>query len=136
MNWFRKGMMGAVTVTAFVSLGRAQLMIPDSAGDRVMLFSAADGSIMDLNWITDVGAVGWVFSTPKEARVVNGQIWVSDQVADAIHRFDMERHYLSSITAHFVAGAVLDNLRGSAWMRRTCTRDQSGDAVAPRDRAV
>ena len=91
---------------------QAQLMIPDSGvGDRVMLFDAHDGSLIDANWITDIGAVGWVFTTPKEARVVGNEIWVTDQVADAIHRFDMSRNFLGSITVH-PGGGVLDNIRG------------------------
>lgn len=90
---------------------RAQLMIPDSgAGDRVMLFSDFDGSLIDVNWITDISAP-YVFTTPKEARVIGSQIWVSDQVADAVHRFDMARNYLGSITAH-PTGGVIDNIRG------------------------
>lgn len=90
----------------------AELMIPDSGtGDRVMLFSSVDGSLIDANWITDAGAVGWFFTTPKEASVIGSEIWVSDQVADAIHRFDLDRNFLSSITAH-PGGGVLDNLRG------------------------
>jgi hypothetical protein len=102
-------------IGAALSLGAAahgQLMITDSGNDRVMLFSEADGSLIDANWLTDIGAVGWAFSTPKEARVVGNEIWVSDQIADAIHRFDMDRNYLGSITAHFNAGVNLDNLRG------------------------
>ena len=53
-----------------------------------------------------------MFTTPKEAKVVGREIWVSDQLADAIHRFDMDRNFLGSITAHFNPGVVLDNLRG------------------------
>ncbi len=101
----------AAMVLLFASTASAELMIPDSGNDRVMLFSETDGSLVDANWITDIGAVGWQFSTPKEARVVGNEIWVSDQVADAIHRFDMSRNFLSSITVH-PGGGLLDNLRG------------------------
>lgn len=94
------------------ALARADLMVCDSGtGDRVMLFSSQDGSLIDADWITDIGAVGWAFTTPKEARIVGNEIWVSDQVTDAIHRFDMNRNYVSSITLHF-DGLALDNLRG------------------------
>ncbi len=100
------------SLAASASASFAELMIPDSgAGDRVMLFSSVDGSLIDANWITDIGAVGWAFTTPKEARKVGNQIWVSDQVTDAIHRFDMNRNYVSSITSH-PGGGVLDNVRG------------------------
>lgn len=102
----------ALTFGASSAMGATGLMIPDSgAGDRVMLFSDFDGSLIDLNWITDIGAVGWFFTTPKEAITVGNEIWVTDQVADAIHRFDLNRNFLSSITAH-PNGGVLDNIRG------------------------
>jgi hypothetical protein len=55
--------------------------------------------------------VGWAFFSPWEARVIGDEIWVCDQVEDAIHRFDMDRNYLSSITAH-PGGGIIDNLRG------------------------
>lgn len=94
------------------AMGQQRLMIVDSgAGDRVMLFDAQDGSLVDANWITDAGAVGWSFTTPKEALVVGNEIWVSDQVTDLIARFDLNRTFLSTITVH-PGGGVLDNLRG------------------------
>jgi len=105
-------MISLTLVVAGTAAGQTHLMVPDSgAGDRIMLFSAADGSLVDINWITDIGAVGWSFTTPKEARVIGNEIWVSDQVTDAIHRFDMDRNFLSSITAH-PGGGTLDNIRG------------------------
>lgn len=109
----RSYLIALALLTAPAAPASAQyLMIPDSgAGDRIMLFSEADGSLIDLNWLTDAGAVGWSFTTPKEAMVVGNEIWVSDQIADAVHRFDMSRNFLSSITAHPVSGN-LDNIRG------------------------
>lgn len=101
----------AASAAALSHAASAQLMVTDSGtGDRVMLFNDFDGSLIDLNWITDIGAP-YVFTTPKEARVIGNQIWVSDQVVDAVHRFDMSRNYLGSITAH-PSGGVIDNLRG------------------------
>jgi hypothetical protein len=101
-------------VGAFAPVASAQLMIPDSgAGDRVMLFSSQDGALIDANWITDAAGT-FAFTTPKEAAVVGNQIWVSDQVADAVHRFDLNRNFLGSIT-QLPAGlpvSNLDNLRG------------------------
>lgn len=103
-------MVGVVLLGARAAEG--QLMVADARNDRVMLFSAEDGALIAANWISDSGAIGWSFSTPKEARVIGDEIWVSDQIADAIRRFDMERRYLGSITRHFNPGAVLDNIRG------------------------
>jgi len=102
----------ALAAAVFAAPASAQLMIPDSgAGDRIMLFSKADGALLDLDWITDLSGE-FVFTTPKEAIVVNGEIWVSDQVVDAIHRFDRStRQFLGSITA-MSNGSNLDNVRG------------------------
>jgi hypothetical protein len=75
------------------------------------MFDEVTGAPLDLNWLTDIGAQGWVFSTPKEALLVGNEIWVADQVADAIHRFDLDRNFLGSVTAH-PTGGTLDNLRG------------------------
>jgi hypothetical protein len=98
-------------VLACAGLASAQqLMVPDISNDRIMLFSAADGSLIDPNWISDAGGT-FVFSTPKEARVIGDEIWVADQVSDGIHRFDMDRNYLGVITAH-PNGGTLDNIRG------------------------
>lgn len=97
------------------SLAQAQLMVPDSGvGDRIMLFNSQDGSLIDVNWITDAGAVGWEFTTPKEAAIVANQIWVSDQVADAVHRFDLNRNFLGTINTlpGGLPAANFDNLRG------------------------
>jgi hypothetical protein len=89
------------------------LMIPDSGtADRICLFSAVDGSVIDLNWITDAGAVGWAFSTPKEAITVGDEVWISDQLEDTIHRFNKSsRAFIGSINT-IAGGAVMDNLRG------------------------
>ena len=93
----------------------AQLLVPDSgAGDRVMMFDSFNGSLINANWLTDAGAVGWFFTTPKEARLVGNEFWVSDQVADAVHRFDLNRNFLGSVTAH-PNGGTLDNVRGFGW---------------------
>ena len=111
-----RALVAALAAAAFAAPASAQLMIPDSgAGDRIMLFSQADGSLIDLNWITDIGAFGWEFSTPKEAIVVNNEIWVADQVTDDIHRFELEdRNYIGSIS-FMSTGSALDNVRGLAF---------------------
>jgi hypothetical protein len=121
------------------------LMIPDSGtADRICLFSAVDGSLIDLNWLTDAGAVGWAFSTPKEAITVGNEIWVSDQLEDRIHRFDKStRAFIASINT-IAGGAVMDNLRGlgvsgdtvylvqglSAGQKRVATYDFAGNPLS------
>ncbi|MEO1619767.1 MAG: PEP-CTERM sorting domain-containing protein [Cyanobacteria bacterium J06632_3] len=78
------------------------LMIPDSVGDRILLFDHEDGSLIDNNFINGEG----LFTTPINAIQVGEEIWVSDQVADSIFRFNLTGGLLSSITGG------LDNIRG------------------------
>lgn len=110
-----------VLAAALCAPATAQMMVADSTGDRIMLFSATDGSLIDADWISDLGATGWAFSTPKEALIAGNEIWVADQVEDAVLRFDMSRNYLSSITTG-VGGVALNNLRslgtdgGKVWV--------------------
>jgi hypothetical protein len=99
-----------VALAMFVPAVSAQFMIPDSGGDRIMLFDSFNGSLIDADWLTDQGAVGWAFSTPKEAVVVGSELWVADQIEDAIHRFDLGGGFLSSITTG-AGGQALDNIR-------------------------
>ncbi len=102
-----------VFLAAMVAPAAAQLMVPDSGtADRVMLFSRTDGSLIDADWITDVGAVDWEFTTPKEAIVVGDEIWVSDQVADAIVRFARDTREFIGLINTRSDGGPFDNLRG------------------------
>ncbi len=95
-----------------VAGGGDLLLVVDSGNDRVMLFSAADGALIDANYISDADAVGWQFTTPKEAIVVNDEIWVTDQVEDDVHRFDKESlAFIGSISLG-PGDVPMDNLRG------------------------
>lgn len=96
-----------IALSAGSTLAQGVLLIPDSDNDRVMAFSAFDGSLINANFISDIGAVGWQLSTPIEAAQVGNEIWVSDQIEDRVHRFDLGGSFLSSI-----GNAGLDNIRG------------------------
>ncbi len=107
----------AATLAFGVGLGGAcgvasgQLFIPDSDGDRIMLFDSFDGSLINADLLTDQGAVGWQFSTPKEAIVVGDEVWISDQLEDAVLRFKAsDLSFQGSITGG--DGMSLDNIRG------------------------
>lgn len=86
------------------------LMIPDSLSDRIILFDPNDGSLVDDNFIDGSG----IFQTPLNAVQVEQEIWVSDQVADAIFRFDLQGNYLSVVGDNDGDGDTdgLDNIRG------------------------
>lgn len=90
------------------------LLIVDSSQDRVVLLDSFDGSVLNANWI-DIAAAAAAdnytgSTTPIEAIVVGSEIWVSDQLADRIWRFDTTtQSYLGSIGA---GTGDLNNIRG------------------------
>ncbi|MEM9265564.1 MAG: hypothetical protein AAGA46_08580 [Cyanobacteria bacterium P01_F01_bin.13] len=91
------------------------LMIPDSIRDRILLFNPTDGSLIDDNFIDGSIATGLgIFRTPINAIQVDREIWVSDQVADAIFRFDLGGNYLGIVNDANNDGTPdgLDNIRG------------------------
>jgi len=84
------------------------LMIPDSGLDKISLFSANDGSIVNADFILDASGAPYDFQTPKEAIQVGNEIWVSDQISDAIFCFT------ASLTPQYIRtiSGQLDNIRG------------------------
>ncbi|MEM1426181.1 MAG: hypothetical protein AAGF75_06475 [Cyanobacteria bacterium P01_H01_bin.130] len=82
------------------------LMVPDSISDRIVLLDANDGSLVDGNFIDG----GDLFSTPFNAIQVENEIWVSDQVADSIFRYDLTGKFLGAIADG------LDNVRGMEYV--------------------
>ncbi len=110
----------------------AQLLIPDSDSDSIGLYSAADGSLIDANFITDANdANTYDFATPIEAIQVGNEIFVSDQIADAIFIFDLSGNYVDKIDSG------LDNLRGIAAVNGTVyAANGGGNNGAPEDQIV
>ena len=116
----------AITAFAVVSLASAfahavpgdndpcGLLVVNSGLNRVLLLDANDGSILNENWL-DIGAAaaadGYTgSSTAIEAIEVGSEIWVSDQLADRIWRFDtVTQSYIGSIGADT---GDLNNIRG------------------------
>ncbi|GJQ28854.1 MAG: hypothetical protein HBSAPP03_07380 [Phycisphaerae bacterium] len=101
--------LAALCTAALATFAHAQtyLMIPDSGTiDRIMLFDA-DGNLINQNWLVD-GPPTWDFNTPKDVIQVGNEIWVSDQVADAIFCFS------ASLTPEYIRtiSGGLDNMRG------------------------
>ena len=81
------------------------LLIPESLDDFVGMYNPYDGTFLG-NLIDGTG----LFSTPIDAiRGPDGNIYVSDQVADAIFVFDTDGAYLSTYAD---ASDGLDNIRG------------------------
>ncbi|NUQ53935.1 MAG: hypothetical protein HUU19_14725 [Phycisphaerales bacterium] len=86
------------------------VVVVDSGNDGAGLFDASTGESVDGAWIrySDWG-LDTVAGTPKDAIRVGNQLWISDQIQDAIHRFTLDPfapQYLGSIRAG------IDNIRG------------------------
>lgn len=69
----------------------------------IVMMDAETGDIIDSEFI-DLNQV--VNTTPKAVRQIGNEIWVSDQIEDAIFRFDMEGNYLSTVSGN------MDNIKG------------------------
>lgn len=108
----------------FIAAGLAQavpgggdscgLMVVDSSQDRVVLLDAYDGSVINAHWIDIAAAAahdGYTGgTTPIEAIEVGNEIWISDQIADRIWRFNTAtQSYVGSIGA---GTGDLNNIRG------------------------
>lgn len=98
---------GAAILCASSANAQQLLMVPESTNDRVMLFNAFDGSLVNADFITE-GVVGDVMSTPIEAQLVGNEIWVTDQLGDVVNRFSAD----GSSFLGAISDPSLDNLRG------------------------
>jgi hypothetical protein len=105
-----RAVLAAAFLAALAPAAAAQqyLMVVDWT-DRVMLVSAQDGSIINPNFIPDdPTGTQYNFQSPKAAAQVGNEIWVSDQISDAVYRFTagLSPQFISAITGG------MDNLRG------------------------
>ena len=69
------------------------MMVPDSVSDRILLFDPVNGSLVNDSFIDGAG----LFSTPVNAVQVDKEIWVSDQIEDALFRYDLQGNYLGVV---------------------------------------
>ncbi|MCB9087174.1 MAG: T9SS type A sorting domain-containing protein [Calditrichae bacterium] len=89
------------------------LMIPESTGDRVMLFDMATGDVVDLDFVPGGGFV----STPIQAVLgPNNSISVSDQLTDLVVEYDTSGAFIDTLApAGGVNTSILDNMRGHTY---------------------
>ncbi len=84
--------------------GAQFLLLAESTNDRVAMFSAADGSLINAAYIDLAPAAP---NLPIDVLVVGSEIWVSDQNADKLMRFSLDgTTWLGNISGG------LDNIRG------------------------
>jgi hypothetical protein len=110
-----KTLLASVAAVAFVACAVAQpvLLIPDSVTDSVGMYSPTDGTYLgDLILDSDPGPAGNL-DTPIDAIVgTDGRIYVSDQVKDAVLRYDQSGVFIDAFCG---PGSGLDNVRGIAF---------------------
>ena len=118
---------------AATSVASAQfLLIPDASNDSIGVYDATDGSLVNASFITDANDdATYNFSVPVEALQVGSEIFVTDQIADAVYIFDLQGNYVDRIDSG------LDNVRGLAAIGNTLYVSNSGTANgAPGDSVV
>lgn len=112
---------------ALAGAAHAGLLTVDSSNDRVLLLNQFDGSVIDGNFIDLAAATGGVAATPLQAMEVGSEIWVSDQLADRIFRFDRDtRSFLGDIGG----GNELNNIRGMEQVGNTVYVAMGSDSDA------
>jgi hypothetical protein len=124
----------AVAGASTLACAQPYLMYVDSNFDEVILIEAATGDITGLAFITDANdPLTWNFQTPKEAIQVGNEVWVTDQLSDAIYRFTATQpaDFIGAITGG------LDNIRGLALVGNRVYVSNAGTANgAPGDAIV
>lgn len=104
---------GLSLVASSVFAQSGEMLLVDSGRDVIMRISAFDGSIIQDNFIVDIGAGSpFDFLTPKDVDYVGNEIWVTDQVSDAIFRFSRAGAFIARIGGGTTG--ILDNVRGGA----------------------
>lgn len=99
------------TTLAFASTATAQrILVPESSNDAVMEFDAMTGALVNATFMDLTTLTSGAVTTPIEIiEAPNGELWVSDQGADAVFRFSGDgTTFLGQSTA------ALDNVRGLA----------------------
>ncbi len=93
------------------------ILMPDSTSDKIVKFDAQTGAVVDADFILDAAnALTYDLNLPKDVFQVNNQIWVIDQSADSIFRFDLDGNWIGTTNG---AAGTLDNCRGGEFVNGT-----------------
>jgi hypothetical protein len=112
------------------ALAQQFILMPDSTADKIVKFDFQTGAVVDANFILDAAsALTYDFNLPKDVFQVDNQIWVIDQNADSVFRFDLNGVWLG--TTNGVAG-TLDNCRGGEYVNGVVyvTNDGTGNGAS------
>lgn len=108
--FYMKRTLFALLAVAVAPAAFAQYILAvDSGVDRIIKLDAQTGAVVDDFFIVDAASTTtYDFNLPKDVDVVGNEIWVTDQSADAVFRFDHAGAYVGKITGG------LDNIKGAA----------------------
>lgn len=106
---------GAALFGAALSAQAQVIAMPDSTNNRLVLFSAQDGSVVNSNFFALAGG------TPVHALEVGNEIWVSEQIGDRVSRWSATGSFLGQIGG-------LDNVRGMGLINGTVYVTNAGTA--------
>ncbi len=98
------------------ALGQDVFLIPDSQNDRVWMFSAVDGSLVDDQFITDPGSAGGVdvFDRPMEVLLsAGGTLLITDQFANVVSEFASDGSFIGVFSLGGIEDtSIMNNIRG------------------------
>ena len=112
---------GLATAATLATGAQAQVLaMPDSTNNRLVAFSAVDGSLINAELFPLAGG------TPLHALSVGNEIWVSEQIGDRVSRWSLDGSLLGQIGGGTSGG--LDNVRGMALVGGTVYITNAGTA--------
>ncbi|MFO0856945.1 MAG: hypothetical protein U0640_06270 [Phycisphaerales bacterium] len=130
----RLALLAGVAVGCASANAQSYLTYVDSNSDMVHLADPTTGVLDTFGWIVDdVSSTNYNFQTPIEAIQVGNEIWVTDQLSDAIYRFTANYAaptFISGITTQ------LDNVRGLALVGNRVYVSNSGTANGAPGRSI
>ena len=92
------------------------LLIPDSTADRVWMFSALDGSMIDNSFIVDPGSASGVdvFDRPMEVLLASdGSLLITDQFANVVSHFNADGSFIGIFSLGGIEdNNIMNNIRG------------------------
>lgn len=110
----RHAFLALAALTATAQAQNQFFLVPDSSADTIVKLNAFDGTVISTTFIVDAGnPATYDFGTPKDVFQVGNQIWVVDQVSDAVFRFDENGNWLGTTAT---TAATLDNCRGGEFV--------------------
>jgi len=114
----------------------AQLLVPESTNDDVMMFDAFDGSLISLQYLDMNISTGATPSTPQELIFApNGDILISDQVANRVFRYSNDGStYIGETTTPLSNVRGIESAYGSIWVANAGTSGGApGNAIVQLD---